>query len=67
LPVMNSVLRMSWTTISGMSFLWSRRWFFKMLLYNENFDDKHVSKIKVPVFRRSKWWLTQFFISSTEI
>jgi hypothetical protein len=67
LLVMNSALRMSWRTTSKMSFLWSRKWFFKMFLSNRNFDDKHVSNIKVPVFRRNKWWLTRLFISSTEI
>jgi hypothetical protein len=54
LPVMNSAFQKSLRTTSGTSFLCCRRWFLKRLLCNGNFDCKHASNTKVPIFRRSK-------------
>jgi hypothetical protein len=67
LLVMNSALQTSWRTASGTSFLWFRRWFFKMLLCNGYFNDKDLSNIEVPIFAEvNDGWLG-FLVSSTWI
>jgi hypothetical protein len=67
LPAMNSALQASWRIVSRTNCRWVRRWFFKKLLCNENFDYRHASNINISSFTKvnNSWF--GFPISSTGI
>jgi hypothetical protein len=64
---MNSALQTSWKTTSEMSFLWLRRWFFKMLCAMESsITNMHRTSSLLFFAEVNEGWLG-FFISSTWI